>query len=82
MYLVAGVYTFAAHGPDVLDQGGLDLLASMFAPCSLGCPGTPRHQAVSAARREYRRPHRTAGSGMRRNRSIPALNPRVRGSSP
>jgi hypothetical protein len=71
MYLVAGVYTFTAHGPDVLDHGGLDLSASMFALCSLGCPGTPRQHAVSAARREYRRPHRTAGSSIHRHRSTP-----------
>lgn len=41
----AGIYTFTGHGPDVLDHGGLDLSASVFAPCSLGRPGTPRQHA-------------------------------------
>jgi len=64
----------------------------MFAPCSLGCPGTPRHHTVSAARCGYGQPHRTAGSGIvvitgqqfkDKNRTEQrTLNPRVRGSSP
>src|SRR5271166_1629006 len=44
--------------PDALRPSGLDLCAPVFAPCLLGCPGTPRQH------------------------SVPALNPRVRGSSP
>ena len=38
-----------------LDHGGLDLCQPMFAPCLLGCPGTPRQHPVSAARCGYRR---------------------------
>jgi hypothetical protein len=29
---------------------GLDLFTPTFAPCLLGCPGTPRHHLASAAR--------------------------------
>jgi len=63
MHFVAALYTFTGSGPDVLGHDGLDLSASMFAPCWLGCPGTHRQHAVSAARRGYRQPHRTAGGG-------------------
>lgn len=59
--LLARVYTFTRHGPGTLGHDGLDLSAWMFAPCSLGCPGTPRQHAVSGARRGYTQPHRTAG---------------------
>jgi hypothetical protein len=52
-------------------QGGLDLSASMFAPCSLGCPGTPRQHAVSTPRCGYKPPHRMAGPGRSRHLSIP-----------
>jgi len=72
-YFVAGDYTFTSHGPDTLDYGGLDLSASMFAPCSLGCPGTPREHPVSAARRGYRQPHRMTGPGRFWHLSIPLL---------
>jgi hypothetical protein len=49
-YCVApGIYSFGADGhglsapgSDALDHGGLDLCTLMFAPCLLGCPGTPR----------------------------------------
>jgi len=44
-----GIHTFTDHGPYAFGHGGLDLSASMFAPCSLGCPGTPRQHPVSAA---------------------------------
>ena len=59
---------------DVLSHSGLDQYASMFAPCLLGCPGTPRQHLASAALRGFRRPDKMAAPG--------ALNPRVRGSSP
>jgi hypothetical protein len=72
VYCAAGVYTFPGHGPVALDHGGLDLSPSMLAPCSLGCPGTPRQHAVSAARRGYGQPHRTAGPGSYWHRSVPA----------
>ena len=40
MYCAAGIYTFTSHDLAALGHNGLDLFASMFAPCSLGCPGT------------------------------------------
>ena len=71
---------------------GLYLCVSTLAPCSLGCPGTPRHHAAPAARREAWRPHKMAGSGLsgtvrqqiKENKRTKqgTLNPRVRGSSP
>jgi hypothetical protein len=63
MCCVTGAYTSTGRGPDVLDHSGLDLYASMFAPCSLGRPGTPRQHAVFAAHRECKPPHRMAGPG-------------------
>ena len=58
---VPGAYTFAddAHGLSRLRlrrprHSGLDQCASMFAPCLLGCPGTPRYDPVSAERRGHR----------------------------
>ena len=70
-------------------RSGLDLPGSVFAPCLLGCPGTPRQYPAPAARRGCRQPHRTACRGMSRyeveeeNRTEQrTLNPRVRGSSP
>jgi hypothetical protein len=41
----------SSHGPGTLGHSGLDLSSPMFAPCLLGCPGTPRHHPVSAAGR-------------------------------
>jgi hypothetical protein len=38
------------HSPGILGHDGLDLCTSTFAPCLLGCPGTPRHNPVSTAR--------------------------------
>jgi hypothetical protein len=87
-----GIYTFTSHDPDILDRSGLDLSASMFAPCSLGCPGTARQHAASAARRGYGQPHRTAGGGIYRHHLAKQLseknrteqrilNPRVHRSS-
>jgi hypothetical protein len=43
---------------------GLDQCPSMFAPCLLGCPGTPRQHPVSPARRGSGRPDRMAAPGM------------------
>jgi hypothetical protein len=58
---VPGAYTFAAdaHGLSRLRlrrprHDGIDQCASMFAPCLLGCPGTPRQHPVSAAPCGYR----------------------------
>ena len=58
---VPDAYTFAAdaHGLSRLRlrrprHDGLDQCASMFAPCLLGCPGTPRQHPVSAAPYGYR----------------------------
>jgi hypothetical protein len=58
---VPDAYTFAAgaHGLSRLRlrrprHDGLDQCASMFAPCLLGCPGTPRQHPVSAAPCGYR----------------------------
>jgi hypothetical protein len=47
--LRTAVMTSPRHGPGTLGHGGLDLYAPMFAPCLLGCPGTPRQHPVSAA---------------------------------
>jgi hypothetical protein len=79
-----------------IGHGGLDLSAPMFAPCSLGCPGTPRQHPVSAA---GSRCAADAGRRIERQFAVGAvttrqqyrkknrmqertLNPRVRGSSP
>ncbi len=51
------------HGPVALGHIGLDLCTPMFAPCLLGCPGTPRYHSVSAARRGCGRPDRLAAPG-------------------
>jgi len=48
---------------DVLSHSGLDQYASMFAPCLLGCPGTPRQHLASAPRRGFRRPDKMAAPG-------------------
>jgi hypothetical protein len=40
-HYVAGVYTIAERGPGTLGRSGLDLSASMFAPCLLGYPVQP-----------------------------------------
>jgi hypothetical protein len=75
MYYVLRGYTFTGHGtrhgPGTLGHGGLDLWAPMFAPCSLGCPGTPRQHAVSAASRKDERPYKMAGPGRSRYLSAP-----------
>ena len=54
----------SSGAPGKPSRNGLDLWASMFAPCLLGCPGTPRHHPVSAARRGCGRPDKTAAPGM------------------
>jgi hypothetical protein len=38
---------FTTNGSGALGRSGLDLSASMFAPCLPGCPGTARQHAVS-----------------------------------
>ena len=76
VYCMAGIYTFTGHGPAIFGHGGLDLFASMFAPCSLGCPGTPRSRAASSGRRhpapldQWSRPSRRA-SGARLELWVP-----------
>jgi hypothetical protein len=56
---VAGSYTFTGSGP----CSGLDLSAPMFAPCLLGCPGTPG---------SIRYPQRGADAGDRTGWQVPA----------
>src|SRR5580700_5523467 len=72
---------FSADHPDALDHGGLDLYLPMFAPCLLGCPGTPRQHPVSAARCRYRRPDKMAAPGTCRHRPIPGQRGRLEQSS-
>ena len=60
-------YTSTGHVPGTLGHCGLDLAVSMFAPCFLGCPGTPRQHPVSEARHRYRQPHKMAGPGSHRH---------------
>ncbi len=36
----------------------------MFAPCSLGCPGTPWHQAAFAAGCKAERPYKMTGPAL------------------
>ena len=75
-----------AGGPD---QRGLDLSAAMFAPCSLGCRGTPRHGAALRVTRPPGLLYGLARHSMARHDAPLAqlaeqqtLNLRVRGSSP
>jgi hypothetical protein len=58
---VPDAYTFAADARGLFRlrlrrprYDGLDQCASVFAPCLLGCPGTPRQHPVSAAPCGYR----------------------------
>ena len=71
------------------DQSGLDLSAAMFAPCSLGCRGTPRHRAALRGTRPLGLLYGPARHSMARHDAPLAqlaeqqtLNLRVRGSSP
>ncbi len=54
---------FPVNGDDLL-RIGLDLSVSMLAPCLLGCSGTPREHALSAARRGCELLHMMAGPGI------------------
>jgi hypothetical protein len=69
-HVTPGAYTFARdmrslsrRRPRRHLHNGLDLSSPMFAPCLLGCPGTPRHHSVSAARRGCGRPDKMAAPG-------------------
>jgi len=57
------------HDPDALDRGGPDLCAPMFAPCLLGCPGTPR---------QHRSQQRAADTGNRTERQVMAFTSTTR----
>jgi hypothetical protein len=50
-------------------RSGLDLPVPMFAPCLLGCPGTPRQEPVRTGTAAVRRPVQTARPGIVRYRS-------------
>ena len=97
--LTSGTYTITVSAEplptdhqDALDHGGLDLCPPMFAPCLLGCPGTPRQYPVSVASRGIpatgqndRSRHVSASLDARSEEKIGTkqrtLNLRVRGSS-
>ena len=76
-----GIYTFAVDGyglsPPRLRRPRPWWSRPVHTRCLLGCPGTPRQHAVSAARRGYGRPHRTAGSGMYRYHLIAAQGRKI-----
>jgi hypothetical protein len=76
-------------GGDDLLRIGLDLPASVFAPCLLGCPGTRRYQPPADGIRlgELRLSRQDVSVNMlvdclNRTPEQRTLNPRVRGSSP
>ena len=71
LYLARDTHSLSQRRPRRYWHSGIDLLPPMFAPCLLGCPGTPRQHPVSPARRRYRRPDRMAALGTYRHLSAP-----------